>query len=76
MATWSERFVFRGVTYISKWVRCGKEACQKCPHGPYWYAELPPINGRKISRYVGKELKGPALDHYIQKFRGGNKHDR
>lgn len=75
MAHWSERFVFRGVMYVSKWIRCGKEACSKCPHGPYWYAEMTISGGRKVSRYVGKELKGPALQHYIDKYRGGLPND-
>jgi len=36
-----------------QWVRCGKQACSKCPHGPYWYA-LWREDGRRRSRYVGK----------------------
>jgi len=34
-------------------VKCGKEACTKCPHGPYWYAYWRE-GGRRRSRYVGK----------------------
>jgi len=34
-------------------VRCGKESCTKCPHGPYWYATWTE-DGRRRSRYVGK----------------------
>lgn len=34
-------------------VRCGKESCTRCPHGPYWYAYWSE-NGRRRSRYVGK----------------------
>ncbi|HHC09301.1 MAG TPA: hypothetical protein ENK55_11380 [Actinobacteria bacterium] len=34
-------------------VRCGKENCSRCPHGPYWYAYWTE-NGRRRSRYLGK----------------------
>ena len=34
-------------------VRCGKENCSRCPHGPYWYAYWRE-DGRRRSRYVGK----------------------
>ena len=34
-------------------VRCGKENCTKCAHGPYWYATWRE-DGRRRSRYVGK----------------------
>jgi len=36
-----------------QWVRCGKEACSKWPHGPYWYAFWRE-DGKRRSRYVGK----------------------
>jgi len=36
-------------------VPCGRRACRKCPHGPYWYAQR--WFGRKHAwRYVGKSL--------------------
>jgi len=34
-------------------IRCGKETCTRCPHGPYWYAYWRE-DGRRRSRYVGK----------------------
>ena len=34
-------------------VRCGKDNCTKCPHGPYWYAVWSE-GGKRRSRYVGK----------------------
>ncbi len=34
-------------------VRCGKDACSKCPHGPYWYAFWRE-GGKRRSRYVGR----------------------
>ena len=36
-------------------VRCGKQGCTKCPHGPYWYAYWTE-NGKRRSRYVGRLL--------------------
>lgn len=36
-----------------QWVRCGKDACTACPHGPYWYAYWRE-DGKRRSRYVGK----------------------
>lgn len=36
-----------------QWVRCGKQSCRTCPHGPYWYAYWSEA-GRRRSRYVGK----------------------
>jgi hypothetical protein len=43
------------VTFRQETVRCGKEGCTKCPHGPYWYAYWRE-DGRLRSRYIGKEL--------------------
>jgi hypothetical protein len=43
------------VTYRLETVKCGKEGCQTCPHGPYWYAYY--REGDKLrSRYIGREL--------------------
>lgn len=41
------------VSLRQQWVRCGKEACRRCPHGPYWYAYWRE-GGKRRSRYVGK----------------------
>lgn len=43
------------VRYRQKSVRCGKQACTACPHGPYWYAHWTEA-GRRRSRYIGVEL--------------------
>lgn len=43
------------VTYRLEHVRCGKEGCTRCPHGPYWYAYWRE-RGRVRSRYIGKSL--------------------
>lgn len=45
------------VTFRQETVRCGKDGCTKCPHGPYWYAYWRE-HGRTRSRYVGKQLPG------------------
>ena len=34
-------------------VKCGKAACTRCPHGPYWYAYWWE-DGKRRSRYLGK----------------------
>lgn len=49
------------VSYRQEHVRCGKERCTRCPHGPYWYAYWRE-GGRVRSRYIGKhppEIGGP-----------------
>ncbi|MGH2721642.1 MAG: hypothetical protein ACRDJO_08570, partial [Actinomycetota bacterium] len=48
------------VTYRLERVRCGKENCSRCPHGPYWYAYWRE-DGRVRSRYIGRRLpdQGP-----------------
>ena len=41
------------VSFRQQHVRCGKENCNRCPHGPYWYAYW--REGDKVrSRYIGK----------------------
>ena len=45
------------VTYRQERVRCGREGCTGCPHGPYWYAYWREA-GRVRSRYIGKDLRG------------------
>ena len=37
-------------------VKCGKAACTRCPHGPYWYAYWTE-DGRRRSRYIGRLLE-------------------
>jgi hypothetical protein len=43
------------VTFRQEHVRCGREGCTGCPHGPYWYAYWRE-GGRLRSRYLGKHL--------------------
>ena len=47
-----------GVTYRQEMVRCGRDNCGRCPHGPYWYAYWRE-GGRVRSRYIGKQLPQP-----------------
>ena len=47
------------IVYRLEKVRCGKENCRTCPHGPYWYG-YQRNNGKVVSFYVGKELP-PSL---------------
>lgn len=53
----AERPRLRKVTYRQEHVRCGKERCRSCPHGPYWYAYWKE-EGRTRSRYIGRHLPG------------------
>jgi group I intron endonuclease len=36
-----------------KWIRCGRNNCDQCPHGPYLYAKWSE-NGKTVSKYLGK----------------------
>lgn len=45
------------VTYRQQHVRCGKEGCRSCPHGPYWYAYWKE-EGRTRKQYIGRHLPG------------------
>jgi hypothetical protein len=47
------------VTFRQERVRCGREGCRSCPHGPYWYAYWRE-GGRLRSRYIGKKLPQAA----------------
>ena len=44
------------VTYRQERVKCGRDGCTGCPHGPYWYAYLRE-DGRLRSRYIGKDIR-------------------
>jgi hypothetical protein len=47
------------VTFRQEHVKCGRENCTRCPHGPYWYAYWRE-GGRLRSRYIGKQLPSSA----------------
>lgn len=50
-----ERREVGGIAYQLEKVRCGKEGCGKCPHGPYWYS-YQRQGGKVKSKYVGKGI--------------------
>lgn len=54
------------ITFRYETVRCGKENCTRCPHGPYWYAYWKE-NGRTRSRYIGRSLPAMARQSYEDK---------
>lgn len=43
------------ISYRQKLIKCGRESCNSCPHGPYWYAEWSE-NGKRSTKYLGKIL--------------------
>ena len=47
----------------TKMVRCGKDSCTTCPHGPYVYAYWME-DGKQRSKYLGRadELPEEGLD--------------
>ena len=55
----NEKVDRKKVSYRKKNIKCGKESCQSCPHGPYWYAEGAEDGIRK-SKYLGKNIENNA----------------
>lgn len=53
-----------GYTYLLRSVSCGKNNCNKCPHGPYWYLQLTTATGKRRLRYLGKGVPPPIADEY------------
>lgn len=53
-------FYLEGLHYRLELVRCGKPACKRCPHGPYWYSYSNAACFLK-KRYVGKRLPPAVL---------------
>ena len=43
------------VSLRQQMVKCGRDSCTTCPHGPYWYAYWRE-DGKRRSKYVGKLL--------------------
>jgi hypothetical protein len=52
------------VTMREEHVRCGRDTCTTCPHGPYWYAYYRE-NGRTRKRYIGRHLAGQPLEPVV-----------
>ena len=47
------------VRFRQQRVRCGKDNCTRCPHGPYWYAYFRD-DGKLCKVYVGKDPDNAA----------------
>lgn len=56
-----ERSLPQGLSYRQESVKCGKPACTRCPHGPYWYAYWKE-DGKTRKRYIGRQLPGEELE--------------
>jgi len=52
-------------TYEQRLVPCGKKACGKCPHGPYWYLIIQMRTGKKVKKYLGKELPADVQESAV-----------
>lgn len=52
------------VSYRQEHVRCGKQGCSACPHGPYWYAYWKQ-DGRTRKQYIGRHLPGEPLEPVV-----------
>lgn len=50
--------------YRQEHVRCGRDGCAGCPHGPYWYAHWTE-DGRTRKRYIGRHLPGQPLEPVV-----------
>lgn len=44
-------------THRLEYVKCGKDSCKSCPHGPYWYGYRK-VAGRTKKKYIGKHYPG------------------
>ncbi|MPZ51982.1 MAG: hypothetical protein GEU79_04485 [Acidimicrobiia bacterium] len=44
------------VSLRSQMIRCGKPECNRCPHGPYWYAYWR-VEGKRRSKYLGRLIE-------------------
>lgn len=52
------------VTYRQEHVRCGKDSCTTCPHGPYWYGYWKE-DGRTRKQYIGRHLPGEPMEPVV-----------
>jgi hypothetical protein len=59
-----ERDLPASLRYRQEHVRCGRDSCTTCPHGPYWYAYWRE-DGRTRKRYVGRHLPGEPLEPVV-----------
>lgn len=49
-------------TIREEYIKCGKEFCLRCNHGPYFYAYLRDDNGKLKKKYIGK--RDPREESY------------
>jgi hypothetical protein len=59
------------LSYRQEHVRCGKDGCRTCPHGPYWYAYWKE-QGRTRKRYIGRHLPGQPAEPVVPDDRPGD----
>lgn len=58
------------VTYRQESVRCGRQECSACPHGPYWYGYWRE-DGRRRKVYIGGHLPGDPTPYVHPRGSGG-----
>jgi hypothetical protein len=56
-----QAFYVNSLHYRLEMVRCGRPACRRCPHGPYWYCYDHRTGCQLKKRYVGKHLPAEIL---------------
>ena len=61
-----DQFRVGGFDYELRQVYCGKAACKKCPHGPYWYFTFKTGTGKKVTKYCGKRLPEGVVKPCLQ----------
>jgi len=62
----------RTLSYRQELVRCGKEHCRRCPHGPYWYGYWKE-DGRTRKCYIGRHLPGDPLEVVVPDLGGAGR---
>ena len=52
------------VRYREQLIRCGKQNCTRCPHGPYWYAYWNEDGAEAFAATVGSgSTAGRGAEH-------------
>lgn len=64
-----KRLTLEGRTYVLRWTRCGRPACRKCPHGPYWEQRFQ-ARGRNHVIYIGLDLTAGLLKRRLTEALG------
>ena len=50
----------------ARYVQCGKNRCQKCPHGPYYYLRYSVGSGKERAEYLGRP-QGHDTSQFVRK---------